>query len=83
MLRKFALSLGVAGLLVGFAGAQGAMAPLDPGDVRPSGELTDQMGIDQKTGAQVPRDARFMDEEGNAITFGELLGARPIVMLQL
>jgi protein SCO1/2 len=39
------------------------------------------IGIDQRLNAQVPRDARFIDEQGSAVTLGDFLGYRPILLV--
>ena len=42
-----------------------------------------QMKIEQKLGSQVPADARFNDDRGKSITFGSILGRRPIILLPM
>jgi protein SCO1/2 len=46
-------------------------------------ELTRHMGIDQKLGAAVPKDAVFHDETGAQRTFGSVLQGRPVLVLPL
>ncbi len=56
-------------LVASFAGAQGQTA------------LVKQMGIEQKLGATVPKDATFKDDSGKTIRFGDLLGGRPLLVM--
>jgi protein SCO1/2 len=44
------------------------------------GNLTDQVGFDQRLGARVPLDLRFRDERGRAVRLGEYLGRRPAIL---
>ncbi len=46
-------------------------------------ELTKTMGIDQKLGASVPKDAQFTDETGHTIEFGSLLKGRPVLVVPM
>ncbi|MEZ5351354.1 MAG: SCO family protein [Bryobacteraceae bacterium] len=50
-----------------------------PAGTEPPGQLKD-VGIDQKLNSQLPMDAQFLDEEGNAIRLGQLFGKRPVVL---
>jgi protein SCO1 len=49
----------------------------------PSEKLTDQIGIDQILGAPVPKDVPFLNERGEAVRFGDLLGERPVVLVPI
>lgn len=44
-------------------------------------DITKLIGIDQKLGNPVPKDAVFKDETGKSIQFGDLLGKRPLVVV--
>lgn len=46
-------------------------------------DLTSQIGIDQKLGAQIPMDAKLHDETGKEIKIGSLFGSRPVVITPL
>ncbi|RYG27187.1 hypothetical protein EON82_00280 [bacterium] len=46
-------------------------------------ELTRHMGIDQKLGATVPKDAVFHDETGSERTFGSVLQGRPVLLVPI
>ena len=50
---------------------------------RPGGIAWKQMDLQQRLGNQVPLDARFKDESGNDIQFGDLVGERPLVVLPM
>ena len=52
--------------------------PAVPDNTRPP--LLGQVGIDQKLGAQVPADLALVDEDGNAVRFGDVLRGRPAVL---
>src|SRR6476659_6764643 len=60
-----------------------AIAQNNPNDVRPSGPLQAQMGIDQHYGAQVPLDATFKDETGRTVKFGDMLQGKPVILLPM
>lgn len=38
------------------------------------------VGVEQKMGASIPRDARFVDSQGNPVRLGELMGERPVLL---
>jgi protein SCO1/2 len=38
------------------------------------------IGIDQKLGAQVPRDLKFLDEHGKHVTLGDYMNDKPIIL---
>lgn len=42
--------------------------------------LLDAVGIEQRIGARLPLDARFVDETGREIALGDLFGRRPVVL---
>lgn len=74
-------------LLVGaFASAlpaQPSRTPQLSGGAAPSGNapaILQQIGIDQKLGAQVPLDLPFRDEEGRAVKLGDYFGKKPVVL---
>jgi protein SCO1/2 len=43
-------------------------------------DISKQIGIDQKLGNRVPAGAKFLDENGRQIEFGDLLGKRPLLV---
>lgn len=45
-----------------------------------SRELVEQVGFDQRVGAQLPLDAAFRDESGKSVRLGDFFGARPVVL---
>jgi protein SCO1/2 len=45
-----------------------------------SGEALPDVSWEQRLGEQVPRDARFLDEEGRSFSLGQLSGERPTVL---
>lgn len=46
-------------------------------------DLTKSMGIDQKLGATVPKDAEFKDETNQVRTFGSLFQGRPVLVVPM
>jgi protein SCO1/2 len=63
-----------------------ALPAVAPAQFNPKGqqsELTRHMGIDQKLGVAVPKDAVFQDETGAKRTFGSVLQGRPVLVLPL
>ncbi len=48
-------------------------------DQRPPG--LQNVGIDQKLGAQVPLDAEFTDEQGRTVRLGDYFGRQPVVLV--
>jgi protein SCO1/2 len=44
-------------------------------------KVTSQVGFDQRLGAQVPLDLAFRDDDGKAITLGELFRGRPVLLV--
>jgi protein SCO1/2 len=71
-----ALTLGA----VAFASAQDAAQEPDRKNESP---LARTMGITQRLGETVPKDATFKDEDGKTIHFGDLLHGRPIVLIPI
>jgi protein SCO1/2 len=57
--------------------AQGARAhgPQDPQD-----EILKEIGVDERSSAQVPPALRFTDQDGRAVRLGDYLGAGPVVL---
>jgi protein SCO1/2 len=43
-------------------------------------EVIERVGIDQKLGAQVPRELRLMDEAGRPVQLADFYGERPIIL---
>lgn len=60
-----------------------AFAPAQDLDGKGQSSLTASMGITQKLGDAVPKDAAFKDESGKSIQFGDLFGKRPIVLVPI
>ncbi len=58
---------------------------LQPGDVIPNQKpsILDQVGLDQKLNAQVPLDAAFVDEQGQAVQLKQYFGAKPVVLIMV
>src|SRR4051812_17253599 len=46
-------------------------------------ELTKSMGIDQKLGATIPKDATFVDETNQTRDLGSLLRGRPVLLVPM
>lgn len=38
------------------------------------------VGVEQKIGSQLPMDATFIDESGNEVALGELIGDKPVIL---
>ncbi|REK18763.1 MAG: SCO family protein [Planctomycetota bacterium] len=63
--------------------AAGVVAATIGSDERPRtniGQLLDDVGIEPHSGAQVPLDIDLVDEDGVAVSLGELSGDKPIVL---
>lgn len=75
------LKAGLLALTVGLA----AFAPAqDPANEANQSSLTKSMGITQKLGEYVPKDAAFTEAEGTKIQFGDLLNhKRPLVIIPM
>ena len=43
-------------------------------------DLQRDVGIDQKPGARVPMDARFLDADGRSVTLGSCFGGKPVIL---
>lgn len=73
-------------LVAAFASALSAQPSRTPqlsGGAAPSSNapaILQQIGIDQKLGAQVPLDLPFRDEEGRAVKLGDYFGKKPVVL---
>jgi protein SCO1/2 len=59
-----------------------ALLPLDSRADVPAAtpQQIEGLGIDEHLGAQLPLEARFRDQQGNAITLGDVLGPRPAIV---
>lgn len=44
-----------------------------------SRELIERVGFDQKLGAELPLQARFLDEQGKSVALGDFFGQRPVI----
>ena len=78
-MRALALALALA--LPGVAAAQARGPAAAPG--RPVSEKPDalrEIGFDQKLGERIPADIVLRDEQGRPVRFGDLTGARPVVL---
>lgn len=56
----------------------------DPLGTTPSSKMPDELqdiGFDQRLGAQVPFDLGFTDEEGKAVRLGDYFGRRPVLLV--
>ncbi len=66
----------------GRAARPGSDRPLPESVPGAAGEMSREVAFDQKLGATVPLDARFRDEDGRLIPFGQTLAAgRPAILL--
>ena len=74
-------------LLAAAAVSSLAQAPpkLQPGDVTPNQKpsILDQVGLDQKLNSQVPLDAMFVDEHGQAVQLKQYFGAKPVILIMV
>src|SRR5579862_439907 len=48
-----------------------------------SRDVLAKMGVDQRLGQSVPGDVPFQDEHGRTVKFGDLYGARPLVIMPM
>lgn len=71
MSRRARVTACLASLALVASGAARAQAP---------GVALPEVSWEQRLGEQVPREARFLDEQGRAISLGELFGERPVVL---
>jgi protein SCO1/2 len=68
-------------LALALAPAAPAVAEDAPGGAAPTpGAITQQVGFDQKLGAQVPLDVTLVDEDGEPVRLSEFLGERPVIL---
>lgn len=72
--------------MVGLAGSAHAQTSDSPSASKDNGpievrDITKLMGIDQKLGQFVPKDAMFKDETGQAVRFDHYLGSLPILIV--
>ena len=74
-------------LLAGAAVSAWTQAPpkVQPGDVTPNQKpsILDQVGLDQKLNSQVPLDAMFVDEHGQAVQLKQYFGAKPVILIMV
>ena len=56
--------------------SQGIMSP--PASARPP--RLENVGIEQRLDAQVPRELTFVDDSGRPVKLGEYFGKRPIIL---
>jgi len=80
-MRGLALSVGL--VMVALAGAQ--KGPQVGGEIRADNtQLTEQMGIEQRLGNQVPLDVPLKADTGETTSFREILkGGRPVVIMPM
>jgi protein SCO1/2 len=57
-----------------------AAAAAATGDKPPLPKELQGIGIDQRLNAQVPLDARFVDESGQSVRLGDYFGRRPVIL---
>jgi protein SCO1/2 len=72
--------LAVALLVSMQAWAQYGLAPEQTGAKNQRPTVLQQVGIDQKIGAQVPLDLHFRDEQGRDVTLGSYFDKRPVIL---
>jgi protein SCO1 len=74
-------------LLACAAASSWTQAPpkLQPGDVTPNQKpsILDQVGLDQRLNSQLPLDAMFVDEHGQAVQLKQYFGARPVILIMV
>jgi len=74
-------------LLAGAAISSWTQAPpkLQPGDVSPNQKpsILDQVGLDQKLNSQLPLDAMFVDEHGQAVQLKQYFGTKPVILIMV
>ena len=78
-IRKAAAAL----LLLCAAGAWAQAAPkLQPGEGVPNQKpsILDQVGIEQRLNQQIPLDAAFIDENGQAVQLKQYFGSKPVIV---
>jgi protein SCO1 len=62
-----------------------AAPKLQPGDTIPNQKpsILDQVGLDQRLNQQVPLDAAFLDEHGQAVQLKQYFGAKPVILIMV
>ena len=78
-IRKAAAAM----LLLGAVGAWAQAAPkLQPGEGVPNQKppILDQVGIEQRLNQQIPLDATFTDENGQAVQLKQYFGSKPVIV---
>lgn len=79
---RAAVALAAAGFLAGSATARAQAERPEPtpaSSVRP--KMLENVGIDQRLGAQIPLDLLFQDEAGRPVRLRQYFGARPVVLV--
>lgn len=83
----FVRKLFAAVLLASAAVSSWTQAPpkLQPGDATPNQKpsILDQVGLDQRLNSQVPLDAMFVDEHGQAVQLKQYFGAKPVILIMV
>lgn len=64
----------------GQPGWDAAAPKLSPSPDKPNQSLLNDIGIDQKLGAQVSPDLQFTDETGKTVHLSDYLGKRPVIL---
>jgi protein SCO1/2 len=77
--RQAPTAVGLCTVLVAIGLALSNVAPARAQGGGPD-DLLNQIGFDQRLGAQVPLDLPFRDESGAAVQLGDYFGERPVVM---
>jgi protein SCO1/2 len=52
-------------------------------DIQPGGPLTASIGIDQNFDAQVPMNAKFLDQHGNTVSMKDVMKGKPAILLPM
>jgi protein SCO1/2 len=62
-----------------------AAPKLQPGDTIPNQKpsILDQVGLDQRLNQQVPLDAAFLDEHGQAVQLKQYFGSKPVILIMV
>jgi protein SCO1/2 len=66
-------------LALACAGAAPASTPSLPAAEQPA--IARDVAFEQRLGARLPLDARFVDSDGGAVRLGDLLGTRPVLLV--
>ena len=58
---------------------------MQPGDTVPNQKpsILDQVGLDQRLNQQVPLDATFLDEHGQAMQLKQYFGSKPVILIMV